>query len=72
MSEHEQRSKGRATEELAKHAEQSSSSIVGEFISFLSHNKKWWLVPILVVLLLVGIIVVVGGGAAAPFIYTLF
>ncbi len=48
------------------------TSLVGEFIEFLKHNKKWWLLPILVVLVLVGALLVVGGSAAAPFVYTLF
>jgi hypothetical protein len=53
-------------------AEEAQVGIVGEFVAFLRHNKKWWLTPIIVVLLLVGILAVLGGTAAAPFIYTLF
>jgi fluoride ion exporter CrcB/FEX len=48
------------------------SSVIGEFILMLKHNKKWWLLPILIALLLLGIIVVLGGTSLAPFIYTLF
>jgi hypothetical protein len=48
------------------------SSLVGEFVEFLSHNKKWWLAPIIVSVLLLGALVLLGGTAAAPFIYTLF
>jgi len=51
---------------------QGNSSIVGEFIEFLKHNKKWWLLPIIIVLLGVGGLVLLSGTAAAPFIYTLF
>lgn len=46
--------------------------IVGEFIYFLKHNKKFWLVPILLVLLGMSVLVILGGTAAAPFIYTMF
>ena len=56
-------------------AEQGSldrTSLAGEFVEFLKHNKKWWLLPILVVLVLVGALLVVGGSAAAPFVYTMF
>ncbi len=60
----------------SNHFEQSanspSSGMVGEFVHFLMHNKKWWLFPIIILLLLMGILVVLGGTAAGPFIYTLF
>jgi hypothetical protein len=46
--------------------------IVGEFVDFLRHNKKYWLIPLLAVLLLMGALIILGGTAAAPFIYTLF
>ena len=51
---------------------QPQRGIVGEFVDFLLHNKKWWLTPIILVLLLVGLLVAVGGTGVAPFIYTLF
>ena len=53
-------------------AEPDQQSLVGEFLSFLSHNKKWWLLPIMLVLLLLGVLILLSGTAAAPFIYTLF
>jgi len=62
----------RMSEELERQASQSQSSLIGEFIGFLLHNKKWWLTPIVLVLLLVSMLVVLGGTGAAPFIYTLF
>lgn len=46
--------------------------LLGEFLDFLAHNKKWWLLPIVAVLLLLGVLVFLSGTAAAPFIYTLF
>lgn len=59
-------------DEFARQAEQSSSGLVSEVVSFLRYNKKWWLLPILLVLLVVGLIIVIGGTAGAPFLYTLF
>jgi hypothetical protein len=58
--------------DLAQQASQAQRGIVGEFVDFLLHNKKWWLTPIILVLLLVGLLLVLGGTGAAPFIYTLF
>ncbi len=46
--------------------------IVGEFVYFLKHNKKFWLIPILLVFLAMGVLIIFGGTAAAPFIYTMF
>lgn len=57
---------------FSQEAEQAGGGVVGEFVDYLRHNKKWWLTPIIVVLLLVGVLVIFGGSAAAPFIYTLF
>ncbi len=62
----------RQTEEFLRAAQDDRIGLVGEFVSFLKHNKKWWLLPILVIMLLVGALAVLGGTAAAPFIYTLF
>lgn len=59
-------------DDFASAADGKRVGIVGEFVGFLKHNKRWWLAPILVVLLLVGVLALVGGTAAAPFIYTLF
>ena len=53
-------------------AGQARQGIVGEFVDFLKHNKKWLLAPVIVVLLLVAVLIILGGSAAAPFIYTLF
>lgn len=47
--------------------------IMGEFIQFLLHEKKWWLIPLIVVLLgLVGLMVLLESSSLAPFIYPLF
>jgi hypothetical protein len=48
------------------------ASLLGEFIGFLKHNKKYWLVPLLLALLGLGVLLLLGGTAAAPFIYTIF
>ena len=53
-------------------AQQKRSSLVGEFIEFLKHNKKWWLLPILIILLGMGLLVLLSSSAVAPFIYPLF
>jgi hypothetical protein len=53
-------------------AEGGSRGLVGEFLAFLRHNKKWWLLPIIVVLLIFSLLILLSGSAAAPFIYTLF
>jgi hypothetical protein len=52
--------------------QERESTLVGEMLSLLRHNKKWWLIPILVVLLGFGLLLVLGSTGAAPFIYTLF
>ncbi len=57
---------------LRRQAEQKPPGLIGEFIDFVLHNKKWWLIPIVVVLLLLGLLVLLSGSGAAPFIYTLF
>jgi hypothetical protein len=46
--------------------------LLGEFLDFLAHNKKWWLLPIVSILLLLGVLIFLSTTAAAPFIYTLF
>lgn len=58
--------------EFEELAGERRSSLVGEFFSFLRHNKKWWLLPLIVVILGLGALVLLGGTAFAPFIYTLF
>ena len=47
-------------------------SLLGEFWSFLAHNKKWWLLPIVIVMLFLGALFILSGTAVTPFIYTLF
>ena len=52
--------------------EVEGESLLGEFWSFLAHNKKWWLLPIVIVMLLLGALIFLSGTAVTPFIYTLF
>jgi len=56
-------------EELSR---KERSSLAGEFLEFLKHNKKWWLLPIILILLGLGLLVLLSSSAAAPFIYPLF
>lgn len=53
-------------------SQQKRTSLVGEFVEFLKHNKKWWLLPILLILLGLGLLVLLSSSAVAPFIYPLF
>ena len=48
-------------------------SVLGEFVDFLRHEKKYWLAPIAIVLILFGLLLVFAqSSAVAPFIYSLF
>jgi len=58
--------------DFSKLAQGKRSSLLGEFFSFLRHNKKWWLLPLLLLMLLIGLLIFLSGTAAAPFIYPLF
>ena len=60
------------SQDFEKEANRPAKGIVGEYVDFLKHNKKWWLAPLIITLLLVGILVLLGATGAAPFIYTLF
>jgi hypothetical protein len=61
-----------ASERFEQNSNVRSTGMIGEFLMFLKHNKKWWLFPIVVILLLLGVLVVLGGTVVGPFIYTLF
>lgn len=58
--------------EFEQLSQQKRTSLVGEFIEFLKHNKKWWLLPILIILLGLGLLALLSSSAVAPFIYPLF
>ena len=62
----------RPADEFARQAEQKRAGVIGEYLAFVRHNKKWWLLPILAILLLVSVMVVIGGTAAGPWLYALF
>lgn len=62
----------RLEETLARKAGKKQTSLLGEYWTLLSEERKWWLAPILIVLLAIGAFVVLGGTSVAPFIYTLF
>lgn len=65
-------SKPSQKKEFLEQSRQKRGNIVGEFLGFLGHNKKWWLLPILLILLLLGLLVLLSGSAIAPFLYPLF
>jgi hypothetical protein len=50
----------------------SAGGLLGDFLAFLRHNKKWWLTPILLALALLAGLILLGGSPLAPFIYPLF
>ena len=54
--------------EFEQQAAQPQIGLLGEFVYFLLHNKKWWLTPIILVLLAVAILVWLGS-TGMPFIY---
>jgi Family of unknown function (DUF5989) len=49
------------------------TSVISQFLQFLSQEKKFWLVPIVVIFIAFGLLMVFAqSSAVAPFIYTLF
>jgi len=60
------------TNEFEQLSQQKRTTLMGEFIEFLKHNKKWWLLPIILILLAMGLLVFLSSSAIAPFIYPLF
>ncbi len=56
--------------ELERQASRRHPGLVGEFLQFLMHEKKWWLLPIVLILLLFGLLVILGSTGVGPFIYT--
>lgn len=59
-------------QDFDKIADEGQESLVAEFLSFLSHNKKWWLLPILLVMGLLGLVILLSATGALPFIYTMW
>jgi hypothetical protein len=55
-----------------QYAQQPTYGLVGEFFSFLMHNKKWWLLPVVLVIALLAVLMFASQSAVAPFVYTLF
>lgn len=47
-------------------------SLVGEFLEFVGHNKRWWLIPIVVVVAALTLLAFVSGTAPKDLMYTLF
>jgi hypothetical protein len=63
---------GNLRTDFEKAVAQDATGILGEYIDFLRHSKKWWLLPIVVLLVLFSVLLVLSSSAAAPFIYSLF
>jgi hypothetical protein len=57
---------------MTQSPQKPSPSLVGEFKSFLVHNKKWYLVPLIVLAVLIGALVLSKSSALSPYIYPLF
>lgn len=48
-------------------------TLLGDFIAFIKHEKKWWMIPLIVVLLVVGVLILFASSTPlAPFLYPLF
>jgi hypothetical protein len=48
-------------------------SLLGDFIGFIRHEKKWWMIPLMIVLAVLGALAVFSTSSPlAPFIYSLF
>jgi len=69
---HVDRQPARWADEFDRQARGKQTGIVGEFLRFLLHSKKWWLAPIVFVLLALGLLVLLAGSPLAPWIYTVF
>jgi hypothetical protein len=48
-------------------------SLLGDFVGFIRHEKKWWMIPLMIVLAVIGALAVFSTSSPlAPFIYSLF
>ncbi len=46
------------------------SSVFGDFLAFLRHERKWWIIPVAIAVLVVGgLLVLSSSTAAGPFLY---
>ena len=51
----------------------SKGQVLGEFLQFLKHEKKYWLAPFLIIFVVLGIVMIFSQSSViGPFIYTLF
>jgi hypothetical protein len=62
----------RQADDFQQQAEQTASGLVGEFVDFVLHNKKWWLIPIILVLLILGVLVALQATGMAWALSTVF
>jgi hypothetical protein len=48
-------------------------TLIGDFIGFIRHEKKWWMIPLVLVVVTLGLLSVFATSSPlAPFIYSLF
>lgn len=48
-------------------------TLIGDFIAFILHEKKWWMIPLVLILLILGgLLIFASGSPLAPFLYPLF
>lgn len=48
-------------------------SLIGDFIGFIRHEKKWWMIPLVLVIVGLGLVsVFVTSSSLSPFVYSLF
>ena len=59
----------RRAAEVKRQASQAQGTILGEFVQFFLHNKKWWLIPIVLVLLALGVLLVLDATGLTLLIY---
>lgn len=51
----------------------AKQSLIGEFVGFIRHERKWWMIPLMAILLAVGAVILFSSTSAlAPFLYPFF
>jgi ethanolamine transporter EutH len=48
-------------------------TLIGDFLGFVRHEKKWWMIPLVIVLVVAGLLAIFATSSPlSPFIYSLF